>query len=760
MRLADDLLALSREEAAEPPREAVRLDELARCRRRRTGRGRRARAGPRPRRRAALERALANLVENARRHGPADGEITVAARATPDGSRADRHATRARVSSRPRPSARSSASGAARANGTGSGLGLAIVRATAERHGGRAFVEGPRFTIDLPALTDLSESRATTEEESRKDRREAPSHTSDPRLLVLIVALLVLSAGGAALAVAASGAAAPRRRPSRSPRRSTTPLAAPAPDGVTARITFTNNLFPSGALLGAAGSPLMSGATGRLWVTDRRPRPARAAVRRRRHPDRLEPTRGDDLRRLLEHGLQARPCPRSKSGTTTGQGRAADASRRSASFLTKARRGRERLGRPAADVAGQPAYTVTRLAEARRRPARRRSSSPGTPRTACRCASAIYAQGASSPVLELARHRHLLRPGPRDRRRRRRRPRARRSSTSAPTPARAAPRATRATRRSPASTPSQAAAVPGRRARLARRAAAARTSASSAGSPRSSSTARASARSSCSSGRPTPAPPRAARSSALPTVSLDGVTAPRARDAARHRDRVRQRGGVDYVAGRLAPAGGRRGRGADAEVRAAPPGRGPRTVKRYGEIVAVDDVDLTVEAGDVFGYLGPNGAGKTTSLRMLLGLIRPTRGLGRALRPRPAGRRRAGARRRRRLRRGAALLPVPHAAAGTSSCSPPTTARRTRRAIDEVLELVDLADRAKDRVGGYSHGMQQRLGIAASLLRQPRLLLLDEPTTGLDPAGMRDMRDARPAPRRRGHHGRCSRATC
>jgi ABC-2 type transport system ATP-binding protein len=163
-------------------------------------------------------------------------------------------------------------------------------------------------------------------------------------------------------------------------------------------------------------------------------------------------------------------------------------------------------------------------------------------------------------------------------------------------------------------------------------------------------------------------------------------------------------------------------------------------VKRYGAIVAVDHVDLTVDHGDVFGYLGPNGAGKTTSLRMLLGLIRPTGGSARLFGRDP-------------LVHGAKALDGVAGFVEGPRFYPYLSGRRnlrlladydepvSRARIDEVLELVDLRDRAKDRVGGYSHGMRQRLGIAASLLRQPRLLLLDEPTTGLDPAGMRDMRE-------------------
>ena len=164
-------------------------------------------------------------------------------------------------------------------------------------------------------------------------------------------------------------------------------------------------------------------------------------------------------------------------------------------------------------------------------------------------------------------------------------------------------------------------------------------------------------------------------------------------------------------------------------------------VKRYGDLVAVDDVDLTVERGDVFGYLGPNGAGKTTSLRMLLGLIRPTAGLGPPLRPRSA--RASGA----KALDGVAgfvegprfypYLPARKNLTLLADYDGPARARASRR----CSSIVELRDRAKDRVGGYSHGMRQRLGIAAALLREPRLLLLDEPTTGLDPAGMRDMRD-------------------
>jgi ABC-2 type transport system ATP-binding protein len=162
--------------------------------------------------------------------------------------------------------------------------------------------------------------------------------------------------------------------------------------------------------------------------------------------------------------------------------------------------------------------------------------------------------------------------------------------------------------------------------------------------------------------------------------------------------------------------------------------------KRYGEIVAVDDVDLTVEPGDVFGYLGPNGAGKTTSLRMMLGLIRPSAGSARIFGRDPQVSVTA-------LQGVAGFVEAPcfypylSGRKNLELCAALDGADASAGArIDEVLEIVGLSDRAKDRVRGYSHGMRQRLGIASALLRRPRLLILDEPTTGLDPAGMRDMR--------------------
>jgi ABC-2 type transport system ATP-binding protein len=162
-------------------------------------------------------------------------------------------------------------------------------------------------------------------------------------------------------------------------------------------------------------------------------------------------------------------------------------------------------------------------------------------------------------------------------------------------------------------------------------------------------------------------------------------------------------------------------------------------VKRYKEVLAVDHIDLNVSAGDVYGFLGPNGAGKTTTLRMALGLITPTEGSVELFGRDPMS---EGA---RALEGVAGFVEAPR-------FYPYLTARKNLELlaaldgggaagrIDEVLEIVELSPRAGHRVGGYSHGMRQRLGIAAALLRRPELLILDEPATGLDPAGMRDMR--------------------
>ena len=159
--------------------------------------------------------------------------------------------------------------------------------------------------------------------------------------------------------------------------------------------------------------------------------------------------------------------------------------------------------------------------------------------------------------------------------------------------------------------------------------------------------------------------------------------------------------------------------------------------KIYGPRRAVDAVSLTVRAGEVYGFLGPNGAGKTTTMRMLLGQVRPTGGTATAL-GRPPGAPAA-------LARIGALVESP-------GFYPYLSGRENlrvlaayqgldARAADMALARVDLAGRGRDRFRTYSLGMKQRLGVAAALLGEPDLIVLDEPTNGLDPAGMADMRD-------------------
>jgi ABC-2 type transport system ATP-binding protein len=171
----------------------------------------------------------------------------------------------------------------------------------------------------------------------------------------------------------------------------------------------------------------------------------------------------------------------------------------------------------------------------------------------------------------------------------------------------------------------------------------------------------------------------------------------------------------------------------------APPVKARGLVKRYDEVLAVDHIDLNVRAGDVYGFLGPNGAGKTTTLRMALGLITPSEGTVELFGRDP-------------MRQGARALQGVAGFVEAPRFYPYLSARKNlellaaldgddaSERIAEVFEIVELTARAKHRVGGFSHGMRQRLGIAAALLRRPRLLILDEPATGLDPGGMRDMR--------------------
>jgi ABC-type multidrug transport system ATPase subunit len=159
--------------------------------------------------------------------------------------------------------------------------------------------------------------------------------------------------------------------------------------------------------------------------------------------------------------------------------------------------------------------------------------------------------------------------------------------------------------------------------------------------------------------------------------------------------------------------------------------------KRYGEdLVAVDRLALRVRRGEVYGFLGPNGAGKTTTLRMLLGLVRPTSGDATVLGAPPGapdGLARIGA-----MIEGPGFYPYLTGRDNLRIVARYARVPETR--IDPALDEVELAGRASDRFATYSQGMKQRLGVAAALLKEPELLILDEPTNGLDPAGMAGMR--------------------
>ena len=165
--------------------------------------------------------------------------------------------------------------------------------------------------------------------------------------------------------------------------------------------------------------------------------------------------------------------------------------------------------------------------------------------------------------------------------------------------------------------------------------------------------------------------------------------------------------------------------------------------KRFGRFDAVKDVNLELRRGEVFGFLGPNGAGKSTTVSMILGLIAPTSGSVELFGMKQDGNRWPA------LRRIGAIIEEPAFYPYLSGWKNLEVLRRTIGGIPvskitEVLERVNLLDRAKDQYGHYSMGMKQRLGIASTLLRDPELIILDEPTNGLDPAGTKEIRDLIP----------------
>jgi ABC-2 type transport system ATP-binding protein len=163
-----------------------------------------------------------------------------------------------------------------------------------------------------------------------------------------------------------------------------------------------------------------------------------------------------------------------------------------------------------------------------------------------------------------------------------------------------------------------------------------------------------------------------------------------------------------------------------------------RLTKRHGEHTAVDDLSLTIEGGLVTGFLGPNGAGKSTTMRMILGLDRPTSGHA-LIDGRPY------AHLRQPLREIGALLDAKSVHPGRSARAHLRALARTHdipvRRVDEVLEQVGLTDVAQRRAGTFSLGMSQRLGVASALIGDPRALVLDEPINGLDPDGVRWIRE-------------------
>lgn len=163
-------------------------------------------------------------------------------------------------------------------------------------------------------------------------------------------------------------------------------------------------------------------------------------------------------------------------------------------------------------------------------------------------------------------------------------------------------------------------------------------------------------------------------------------------------------------------------------------------VKQYGKHIAVNNLNLTVEPGSIYGLLGPNGAGKSTTIRMVLSLIKPTAGTISILgQPLPQQRRQV-------MRSVGCIIEKPDfyqylsARRNLELFARMSMMRPDAKKISEMFELVGLSGREEDAVKTYSHGMKQRLGLAQALIHNPQLIILDEPTTGLDPQGIIDLR--------------------
>ena len=626
--------------------------------------------------RAALERALANLVENARRHGPPGGRIRCRSRQR-DGralargrgrgpgpahgdARARVRALLARAAGRPRLGARP--------------RDRARDRRAARRTRLRRAARGSRSSCRPSGKLQRTRARPRRRGSRERTTVKLLRTLSTTRLIALAVAACIVLVGGAASPSPRSGGGGPT--PPREAARAGAhdALAAAKPSGVTARITFTNNLFPSGALVGAAGSALMSGATGRLWLNAER-RPARAAVGRGRRADRLERHEGDGLRRVVEHRVHVRPAEAEGRRRRRPADHAVPTRRRDHEVPHRARQALDGLGRRAVERRRPAGVHRQGLAEPRRRPARL-GELAWDARNGVPLQVAIYAQRR---VVARARARGDA------------------TSRSAPVPtptSQVAPPAgakvvdlssqTQGNGRRPSGAApvtglaavQAAAGVPGRRSRHARRPAAAGRPPRRAGRltaalvvygqglgaivRRRARERRARRRSG------------AGRSPSLPTVSLERRHGARARDAARHGAHLGSRRASYMLAGSL-PCGAAEAAAARVEVSDAAAGRSARARQalrrdRRGRPRRPDG-----RARRRVRLPRPERRGQDDVAAHAARPDPADRGKRAPLRPRPARRRRARARRRRRLRRGAAVLSVP------LGPQEPAAARRPRR---------------------------------------------------------------------------------